>query len=289
MSGDLHVHLLLDGENFREALARHRSRPDEVWIRRCLAEYRLRGIDFLRDGGDRLGVSLLARGLAPEYGIDYRCPAFAIHKEGHYGAIVGKAYGDHGEYHTLLREAKAQRADFIKLMISGLIDFSQPHTLTEPPLPPEEIRYLIHAAHDMGFAVMVHANGDRAVLPAVEAEVESVEHGAFLSQDCLKAMGEKGTLWVPTLATVGNLIGRGRFPDAVTEPLLRTQMEKISNAHSYGVRIGQGSDAGAWQVPHGQGTLDEKTYLYRVFSDAAEDIIEDSLEYVRQRFRCPVA
>lgn len=289
MGGDLHVHLLLDGENFREAFARHRDKPDEAQIRRCLSAYQRRGIRFLRDGGDGLGVSLLARSLAPEYGIDYRCPAFAIHKAGHYGAIVGRAYGDHGEYHALLREARAQRADFIKLMISGLIDFSQPDRLTEPPLPAEEIRYLIHAAHDMGFAVMVHANGDRAVLPAVDSGVESVEHGAFLSEECLCAMGEKGTLWVPTLATVGNLIGSGRFPDGVTEPLLRAQMEKCAYARSRGVRIGLGSDAGAWRVTHGQGTEDEQGYLYRIFSHAAENMIEDSLQYVRERFCCPVA
>ena len=289
MSGDLHVHLLMDGENYKTALARHREGPNEDWIRSCLAEYRRRGITFLRDGGDHLGVALRTRDLAAEYGIDYRCPAFAIHKAGHYGSVVGISYGDRREYHSLLREAKVRRADFIKLMISGLIDFSCSHTLTELPLPPEEIQYLIHAAHDMGFAVMVHANGDQAVLPAVEAGAESVEHGAFLSESCLQAMGERQTLWVPTLATIGNLVGGGRFPDGITEPLLREQMEKIAYAHACGVRIGQGSDAGAWRVPHGQGAEDERSYLHRIFGDATEDIIEEGLQFVRERFRCPVA
>lgn len=285
VASDLHIHMLLDGVNYRQAIRRHSSGPAEDWIHSCLAEYQRRGIRFLRDEGDHLGVALRARALAPDYGIDYRCPAFPIHKEGHYGAIVGRGYGDHAAYHALLDEAEALNADFVKLMISGLIDFSRPHSLTEPALEAEEIRYLIEAAHDRGFAVTVHANGDDAVLPAILAGADSVEHGAFLSEECLCAMGEHQTLWVPTLVTVGNLIGDGRFPDAVLRPLLQEQLEKVAFAAKAGARIGAGSDAGAYRVLHGSGAGEERALLQLALGEKSAALLEEAETYVQTRFR----
>ena len=84
MFGECHAHVLMDGINYRQAVERHKERPEEKAVRKCLEAYREAGISFVRDGGDNCGVSLLAKKIAPEYGIDYRTPVFAIHKEGHY-------------------------------------------------------------------------------------------------------------------------------------------------------------------------------------------------------------
>ena len=56
---------------------------------------------------------------------------------------------------------------------------------------------------------MAHANGAEVVRSAAEAGVDSVEHGAYLDGEALHAMAENGTVWVPTLSTIGNLRGRG--------------------------------------------------------------------------------
>ena len=100
-------------------------------------------------------------------------------------------------------------------MISGLIDFAHFGVLTEPGPEPQDIRRMIELAHAAGFAVMAHANGDRAVTAALQARVDSIEHGAYLSESVLLRMAQQRTLWVPTLSTIGNLIGSGRYPDAV--------------------------------------------------------------------------
>ena len=68
----------------------------------------------MRDGGDPYGVAMLASRLAPKYGIDYRTPVFAIHKNGHYGSIVGRGFDDLKEFHQRVLEAKESGADFIK-------------------------------------------------------------------------------------------------------------------------------------------------------------------------------
>ena len=49
---------------------------------------------------------MLAAKLAPEYGIDYRTPIFAIHKNGHYGSIVGRGFADIKEFHQTSARSK---------------------------------------------------------------------------------------------------------------------------------------------------------------------------------------
>lgn len=96
------------------------------------------------------------------------------------------------------------------------------------------------------------ANGDRAVTAALQAGVDSIEHGAYLSESVLLRMAQQRTLWVPTLSTIGNLIGSGRYPDAVLKRLLAQQQEAVRFVAAHGGRIGLGSDAGAWHVMHGR-------------------------------------
>ena len=103
MFGECHAHMLLNGENYREAVALHKDHVCTEKIREYLVEYQKRDVLFVRDGGDGLGVSQTAAILAPEYGITYRTPMFAIHKNGHYGGIVGKGFDDLKEYHQLVK------------------------------------------------------------------------------------------------------------------------------------------------------------------------------------------
>lgn len=285
MLGDLHIHMILDGVDYRSAIDAHRRKPDDAILRARLADYQARGVTFLRDGGDAKDVSYRARSLAREYGIDYRTPIFPIHKQGHYGAFIGRSYADLTGYRRLLDELRRGRADFVKLMISGLIDFSRPNTLTEPSLGAEEIFALIDEAHDRGFSVMVHANGDEAVSAALDAGVESIEHGAFLSEDTLLRMAATRTLWVPTLATVGNLIGAGRYPDAVLRDLLAKQQEKVALVAQNGGRIGLGSDAGAYRVLHGQAIEDEYRYLSTPLGAQTDAILTAAENYTKLSFR----
>lgn len=284
MPSDLHIHMILDGVDFRAAINTHRAVPCDDLIRSRLADYRARGITLLRDGGDAWGVSLRAKALAPEYGIDYRSPAFPIYKKGHYGSFIGKGFSDWAEYAALLREVRASGGDFVKLMISGLIDFSHANTLTEAGLSAQEIHTMVRMAKDMGFAVMVHANGDAAVAAAIDAGVDSIEHGAYIDAPTLARLAESGILWVPTLATIGNLIGCGRHPDEVLQTLLREQQKKAAFVAAHGGLVGLGSDAGAFRVYHGQAVLDEYSYLSAAIGKITDEILIRAEDFVRNRF-----
>lgn len=284
MLSDCHIHMVLDGVYWKDAIARHREGVREDWVRRTLSAYRQRGITYLRDGGDRWGVCSLAARLAPEYGIRYRIPGAPIHKNGHYGGFIGRGFDTMADYHALVEETKRSGADFIKIMISGLMDFDRLGVLTDVPLTPEEIREMIAIAHGEGFSVMAHANGDATVAAAIAAGVDSIEHGAYLGQETLHSLAESRTVWVPTLVTFGNLIGCGRFPDAVLKPLLEGAMENVRTAAALGALIAPGSDAGAFRVLHGQGTLDEYALLKAAIGEGCDEVLSRGIREIQARF-----
>ncbi len=248
MAADCHIHMVLDGVDWKASLARG---IDEALIRDRLENYARLGYTYLRDGGDRWGVSARARDLAPEYGIVYKTPLAPLCKEGCYGSFIGLSWQDLRHYARLVQDLRRQGADFIKLMISGLMDFDRFGVLTQPGLAEEEIRELIHIAHSEGMAVMAHCNGARTAEAAAVAGLDSAEHGAYLDEDALAAMAGMGTVWVPTLSTVGNLLGKGRFDDGAVAAILDSALENVARFRAMGGLVAPGSDAGAWAVPHG--------------------------------------
>ena len=56
MFGECHAHIIMDGLNYKKAIETHREHINDDVIRRHLEEYCKRGITFVRDGGDALGV-----------------------------------------------------------------------------------------------------------------------------------------------------------------------------------------------------------------------------------------
>lgn len=289
MFGECHSHLFMDGINYRQALSRHRKKPEENIIRRCLEAYREAGVSFIRDGGDNCGVSLLAQKLAPEYGIDYRTPVFAIHKEGHYGSIVGKDFSTMKEYHRLVLEAKELGADFIKIMTTGLLDFSDQGRVTGTPLDRKEVKEMVHIAHEEGFSVMSHTNGIYGVQAAVEAGVDSLEHGNYMDKECISMLADSHTVWVPTLVTVRNLKGCGRYEDQVLEPIIEKAEENLRLAFKKKVQAAAGSDAGAYRVMHGRGIQEEWEAFRRILGDSpsVEEWLCQGEDEIRRRFRRP--
>ena len=161
-------------------------------------------------------------------------------------------------------------------------DFDRFGVLTEDGLPPETIRELIHIAHEEGFAVMTHANGARTVEAAALAGVDSVEHGAYLDTDALRAMRENGTVWVPTLSTIGNLRGTGRFDEAAVAAILESAMENVAAFAAMGGLIAPGTDAGAWAVPHG--SLSEYALLEQALGENAENVLSRGVAEIQRKF-----
>ena len=263
MFGECHAHIFLNGYDYRKAVETQKNGPQDALIRSHLKEYQKRGIRFVRDGGDHYGVSRRTAQLAGEYGIDYRTPVFAIYKEGHYGKIVGKSFSNMKEYHRRVLEAAEEGADFIKIMTTGLLDFEDHGKITGTPLSAAEVKEMVHIAHEEGFAVMSHTNGIYGVQAAVEAGVDSVEHGNYIDPETIRELADSDSVWVPTLVTIRNLRGCGRYKESVLDPIIELAAKNLRLAYKYRAKVALGSDAGAYMVLHGKGLMDE----YQAFMD----------------------
>jgi imidazolonepropionase-like amidohydrolase len=203
-------------------------------------------------------------------------------KAGHYGTFIGEKYENFKEYAALVQKHRQNGADFIKIMISGLMDFDRCGVLTEGGFPAEEIRELIHIAHEEGFSVMAHCNGARTAENAARFGVDSIEHGAYLDHDALHAMKEAGCIWCPTLSTVGNLRGKGRFDEGAVQAILESAMENVSAFAAMGGILAPGTDAGAWAVPHG--SLTEFELLREAIGENADAVLTRGIQAVMARF-----
>ena len=287
MLGENHAHIFMNGVNYRQAVKEHEKGPEDSLIRSRLRAYQEKGVSFVRDGGDYLHVSERARELAQEYGIDYRTPIFAIHKKGHYGGIVGRSFDTMKEYAALVDEVKRAKGDFIKIMTTGIMDFDTDGSITGVDLKAKEVKEMVHIAHEEGFAVMAHTNGAQAVKDAVLAGVDSIEHGNYVDEECLRLMADKGTAWVPTITVVKNIIGCGRFSDKVLQSIWEKGKRNIRRGYELGVKLALGSDAGAYLVPHGQGIIDEWNCFLEILEDK-DDLIDRLREgevAIRDKFK----
>lgn len=282
MRTDCHMHMILDGYDWKQAIHRHAEKTDDAWIHAQLKTYQNLGFTYLRDGGDRWGAGAKAREFAPRYGITYRTPLAPLCKRGHYGAFIGKTYETFREYAQLVVQHRKDGANFIKIMISGLMDFDRFGVLTEGGYPPDEIRELIHIAHEEGFSVMAHCNGAPAAIAAAEAKVDSIEHGAYLNKEALHAMQENGTVWCPTLSTIGNLRNKGRFEETAVRSILDSAMENVYQFANMGGLLVPGTDAGAWAVPHG--SLTEFDLLTEILGSQTDSILEQGITVIKQKF-----
>jgi imidazolonepropionase-like amidohydrolase len=130
-------------------------------------------------------------------------------------------------------------------------------SLTDPVDAPElsqpEMNAIVEEAHHWGRKVAAHCHGDVAGRMAIEAGVDSIEHGSFLKPDTLALMKAKGVYLVPTLLAGEWTGGKAeRFPPAIAakaKAALAGRTEMFRNAQKIGVRIAFGTDSAV--SPHG--------------------------------------
>ena len=134
---------------------------------------------------------------------------------------------------------------------------------------------------------MAHANGADTVRSAAIAGADSIEHGNYIDKDAIDAMKAYGTVWVPTIATTGNLFGCERYPREELEKIFRSATENLKYAWEQKVYLALGSDAGAYRVPHGQGVVDENNIFTRILgrSQQLDEHLAKGEAIIRQKFQ----
>ncbi|HSF15716.1 MAG TPA: amidohydrolase family protein [Vicinamibacteria bacterium] len=102
------------------------------------------------------------------------------------------------ELRKAVREQIAAGASWIKIAISGGIATPR-GDIAEALMMPDEIGAVIDAAHRFGARVTAHSGSPLATSVAIDAGIDCIEHGYFLTRDVLRKMKENGTWLVPTI------------------------------------------------------------------------------------------
>jgi imidazolonepropionase-like amidohydrolase len=150
-------------------------------------------------------------------------------------------------------------ADVIKAAVSGGV-LSLTDEVDTPQFTAPEMAALVDETHRLRKKIAVHCHGDQAAKEAIEAGVDSIEHGSFLKPETLQLMKTKGTYLVPTLMASEWIMSKiDAYPPALqakARAATAARSEMFRNAVKLGVKIGLGTDAAVF--PHGQNAKEFK-------------------------------
>lgn len=174
------------------------------------------------------------------------------------------------ECRLAVRQQMKFGADVIKICASGGV-LSESDPVDVPQLTPAELDAIIGEAHNWGRKVAAHSHGDVAARLAVEAGVDSIEHGSFLTPGTLQLMKNKGVYLVPTRMTQLWVDEKaGTYPPKIGEKAraaaaAHTQM--FRHALKIGVPIAYGTDSAVF--PHGLNAREFGDYVDMGMTPAA--------------------
>jgi imidazolonepropionase-like amidohydrolase len=150
-------------------------------------------------------------------------------------------------------------ADVIKAAVSGGV-LSLADEVDTPQLTPPEMAALVDETHRLRKKVAVHCHGDQAAKEAIEAGVDSIEHGSFMKPETLTLMKNKGTYLTPTLMATEWIMSKiDNYPPALqakAKAAGAARSDMFRNAVKMGVKISFGTDAAVF--PHGQNAKEFK-------------------------------
>lgn len=163
-----------------------------------------------------------------------------------------------------VRQALFDGADCIKVIVN-----------TSSYLSPEEMKTIVEEAHRARKKVAAHATNDQAIRIAVEAGVDSIEHGYTVSDETLKLMADKKVYLVPTdypIEYYAATISGDDIPLAVLQNFAKSSRDRLSRAVKFGVPIAAGSDE-YYQAP-GKTRGEASLLMFRAYLESGMSPLE---------------
>lgn len=152
------------------------------------------------------------------------------------------------EVRAMVREVVRVGADFIKFFNTGFGRETQNGTTRS--YNREEVEALVDEAHLHGKQVACHALGGPGLRTAIEAGVDSIEHGCYLGlePDLLKMMADRDIYLVPTFTVFTFHAAQGNpYAIAEAQAFRLEHIDAVQQAMSAGVKVVAGTDAGGWE------------------------------------------
>ena len=154
------------------------------------------------------------------------------------------------------RHAIKYGADLIKITSTGGV-LTDRATGTGQQMEMDELSEVVKAAKSMGRKVASHAHQEDGIVAALEAGVDSIEHGTYAGKKAIRLFKKTGAYLVPTLLagdTVMQMAKSSNFMSpAIKEKAIRVGNDMKGNfakVYKAGVKIAFGTDSGV--STHGQ-------------------------------------
>jgi imidazolonepropionase-like amidohydrolase len=176
------------------------------------------------------------------------------------------------EFLRAARDQIKHGADWVKIMVTGGVA-SKRETMHEPQATFEEIAAVVQAARERGKRSAAHIGGPEGAKYAVEAGIDTVEHGYLLDDEVIALMVERGTYLVPTLSVTQDdeYISNNWTPWAIKKArdAAPGHLASFQKAVKAGVKIANGTDL----TPIAETTPGEIEQLVRAGLSEMEAII----------------
>ncbi|KWX70173.1 amidohydrolase [Paenibacillus jilunlii] len=234
---DLHTHLAWTDFDHDDQLKRD-SREIEAMQADAFAATLLTGVTTARDAGGILPSTI--RHLVQHYQHPLRVQTSSD--------MLGAANA-RGIQHLRGRMAQIfdTGAEWIKIMATGGLG-APPEKVIDPNFSEEEFAFIVRHAHEHHKKVLVHTWGGVTIDWSIQAGVESIEHGMFLSAEQAGRLAESGVAFVPTTsiyriaADPKGVLGLNPVICDRAARAAEAHAKAISFAKKAGVRIGFGTD-----------------------------------------------
>ena len=149
-----------------------------------------------------------------------------------------------------VRQRYKDGTDGIKITATGGV-LSVAKSGENPQFTDSELQAIVQTANDYGLWTAAHAHGKEGMRRAVNAGINSIEHGTYMDEEIMALMKSKGTYYVPTIMAGNWVAEKAKIPNFFPA-LVKPKAEKIgpqieatfSAAYKAGVKIAFGTDSG---------------------------------------------
>jgi len=257
---DCHVHLVWNGSHDPKVIMLRES-AEKTAIRALLHAFEelMHGVTTVRDVGGPYKVTLAVRDAIREglfIGPRILAAGLAIEMTGGHARDLGLEVDGPHEARKGVRTMLRAGVDLIKLMATGGV-YTEGEEPGSPQLTIEEMSAAVEEAHKAGRKVAAHAEGLQGILNAIDAGVDTIEHGNFLDEEAAQRMVAGGQVLVPTLSPfyrmtqLGTAGGIPEYAARKAKQVVSGSFHAIELAKKYGIPIATGTDDGSPRLPHG--------------------------------------
>ena len=257
---DCHVHVCIGAEADLLTVLGQLSEPELVVRALENAQATLRGgTTAARDIGGKEFIEITVRdaiNAGRHLGPTMLCAGKLICITGGHGWWLGAEIDGVDEMVHAVRANIKAGANLIKLIATGGVLTPNVDPM-QAQLDLDGMRAAVNEAHRFDRKITAHALGAPGIRNAVDAGIDSIEHGFQITEDLIAKMIAGGIYLVPTISALAGIVGNAdagipRYAVEKAERFVEMHRASVRAFHEAGGTIAMGTDAGTPFNHHGE-------------------------------------